>query len=61
MVKLRGEAEVTITLESQDADTYLYLREGEAQAGADLADSDDLPSNWSGHVAAGGLRGTPAG
>ena len=42
---LDREAAVTITLESQDADTYLYLREGEAQSGAHLADNDDLSAN----------------
>ena len=31
---LAGESAVTVTLESGDADTYLYLREGEARSGA---------------------------
>ena len=38
---LAEESEVTITLES-DTDPYLYLREGEAKAGAFLYENDDL-------------------
>ena len=38
---LGSESEVTITLESQDADTYLYLREGEARSGEFLYENDD--------------------
>ena len=38
---LEREAEVTITLESQDADPYLYLREGEAQSGPYIWENDD--------------------
>ena len=35
------ESEVTVTLESQDADTYLYLRKGETRSGAFLLENDD--------------------
>ena len=35
------ETQVTITLESSDADTYLYLREGTARSGAALFENDD--------------------
>ena len=35
------DSEVSITLESEDADTYLYLREGEARSGAHLHENDD--------------------
>ena len=38
---LAGASEVTITLES-DTDPYLYLRSGEAKAGAFLHENDDL-------------------
>ena len=38
---LEQETEVTITLESGDADTYLYLREGEARSGTALYENDD--------------------
>ena len=38
---LAQESEVTITLESQDADTYLYLRQGEARAGTAPYENDD--------------------
>ena len=38
---LASESEVAITLESGDADTYLYLREGEARSGAFLYENDD--------------------
>ena len=38
---LAQESEVTITLESSDADTYLYLREGDARSGAFLYENDD--------------------
>ena len=38
---LDQESEVTITLESDDADTYLYLRAGEARSGAFLHENDD--------------------
>ena len=40
---LAQEWEVTITLESADADTYLYLREGESRSGNFLHDDDDSP------------------
>ena len=40
---LTQESQVTITLESDDADTYLYLREGEARSGAFLDDDDGSP------------------
>ena len=32
---------MTVTLESSDADTYLYLREGESRSGAFLYENDD--------------------
>ena len=35
------ESEVTISLESADADSYLYLREGEARSGTALYENDD--------------------
>ena len=38
---LGSESAVTITLESQDADTYLYLRAGEARSGEFLYENDD--------------------
>ena len=38
---LGSESAVTITLESQDADTYLYLRAGEARSGEFLHENDD--------------------
>ena len=38
---LGSESAVTITLESSDADTYLYLREGEARSGEFLYQNDD--------------------
>ena len=38
---LAQESKVTITLESQDADTYLYLREGETRSGAFILENDD--------------------
>ena len=38
---LAQESEVTVTLESDDADTYLYLRDGEARSGDFLAENDD--------------------
>ena len=38
---LESVGEVTITLESQDADTYLYLREGVTRSGLHLAQNDD--------------------
>ena len=38
---LGSESAVTITLESQDADTYLYLRAGEARSGEFLYQNDD--------------------
>ena len=38
---LAQESEVTITLESQDADTYLYLRAGETRSGDFLYENDD--------------------
>ena len=38
---LAQQSEVTITLESQDADTYLYLRQGKARSGDFLHQNDD--------------------
>ena len=38
---LPQDSEVTITLESGDADTYLYLREGDARSGDFLHENDD--------------------
>ena len=38
---LDSQSEVTITLESSEADTYLYLREGEAWSGDFLHQNDD--------------------
>ena len=38
---LDAEGEVTVTLESDEADTYLYLREGEARSGDFLRENDD--------------------
>ena len=38
---LTQESEATITLESEDADTYLYLREGDARSGDYLHQNDD--------------------
>ena len=38
---LNSLSEVTVTLESQDADTYLYLRAGEARSGDFLYQNDD--------------------
>ena len=38
---LAQESEVTITLESTEADTYLYLREGQARSGDFLHENDD--------------------
>lgn len=38
---LEESSQVTITLESSDADTYLYLREGETKAGTALHLNDD--------------------
>ena len=38
---LAAGGEVTITLESDDADTYLYLREGDARSGTFLYENDD--------------------
>ena len=40
---LESESEVSITLESNDADTYLYLRAGEARSGEFLYENDDYP------------------
>ena len=40
--KLDEDSEVTITLESEDADTYLYLREGNARSRDVIADNDDI-------------------
>ena len=39
---LEAEGEVTITLESSEADPYLYLREGEARSGEVLHENDDI-------------------
>ena len=41
---LDQSSEVTITLESQDADTYLYLREDDARSGDYLYQNDDAGS-----------------
>ena len=38
---LAEEIQVTITLESDEADTYLYLREGETTSGEHLQENDD--------------------
>ena len=38
---LAQQSDVTITLESTDADTYLYLRDGDARSGAFLYENDD--------------------
>ena len=38
---LDASSEVTVTLESSDADTYLYLREGDATSGTALYENDD--------------------
>lgn len=38
---LAQESKVIITLESQDADTYLYLREGKTRSGAFILENDD--------------------
>ena len=38
---LAQQSEVTIILESREADTYLYLRAGEARAGTALYENDD--------------------
>ena len=38
---LAEESEITIVLESGDADTYLYLREGESRSGGFLYENDD--------------------
>ena len=38
---LPGTSEVTITLEADDADSYLYLRDGNAQSGDSLNDHED--------------------
>jgi len=38
---LDEETEVTISLESEDADSYLYLRDGDAHSGAALNDHED--------------------
>ena len=38
---LAAESQVTITLESSDTDTYLYLRQGSARSGAFLHENDD--------------------
>ncbi len=40
--ELAVESDVTINLESGDADTYLYLREGDARSGAFIAENDDI-------------------
>ena len=37
-------SEVTITLESTEADTYLYLREGDSRSGTFLYENDDIES-----------------
>ena len=44
---LAQSSEVTVTLESSDADTFLYLREGEVRAGDFLHENDDHEGNTS--------------
>ena len=44
---LSQQSEVTITLESNDADTFLYLREGHARSGAHLYDNDNHDGSYS--------------
>ena len=39
---LTEASEVTITLESSEADPYLYLREGEAKSGDAVQENDDI-------------------
>ena len=41
ILTLAEQSEVTITLESSDADPYLYLREDDAQSGSHLYENDD--------------------
>ena len=41
---LEEQSEAAITLESTDADTYLYLRQGHARSGTALHDNDDIES-----------------
>ena len=38
------KSEITIDLESDNADTYLYLREGSATFGTSLHSNDDIES-----------------
>ena len=40
-ITLAEDSEATITLESSDADTYLYLREGDATSGTALHENDN--------------------
>ena len=55
---LAQESEVTISLESQDANTYLYLRQGEdAKSGAALHENDDAEA---GNTARSQIRATLA-
>ena len=49
---LAEESEVAISLESDDADTYLYLREGDARSGAFLYQDDDSPDTTRSEIAA---------
>jgi len=49
---LTEEKEVTITLESDDADTYLYLRQGETRSGPFLHQNDDDPDTARSRIAA---------
>ena len=52
-------SEVTITLESIEADTYLYLREGEDRSGEPLHENDDLePGNTNSRITATLAAGT---
>lgn len=46
------ESDVTIKLESTDADTYLYLREGQARSGAFLHQDDDSPDTTRSEIVA---------
>ena len=49
---------VTITLEAYDADTYLYLRQGEAVSGTFLHEDDDSPDTSRSRILADLVAGT---
>ena len=49
---LADESEVTIVLESGDADTYLYLRAGDARSGDFLREDDDTPDTTRSEIVA---------